>query len=176
MFKRLVGLLTISLFGFAMSFTGCSKEKTIMGPTEYDTLVTHDTVVVHDTVTVIDSVNKVCSMHAYAVATASLDPEIIAYLEQTYTITVTDFIGNYSGFNSSATEIKQNGNVFTIAGVCIPLFYFRGSSDQYFDVVEFSDLVLTYNGGDPSDFDNWSGDWASSSVTFKSHAMKVLVK
>ena len=162
MFKRLVGLLTISLFGFAMSFTGCSKEKTIMGPTEYDTLVTHDTLV--------------CSMHAYAVATASLDPEIIAYLEQIYTITVTDFIGNYSGFNSSATEIKQNGNVFTIAGVCMPLFYFQGSSDQYFDVVEFSDLVLTYNGGDPSDFDNWSGDWASSSVTFKSHAMKVLVK
>lgn len=170
MFKRVVGLLTIASFVFAMSFVGCStKERTIAGPTEYDTL----TVTIHDTVTVVDSVDIVSPMHAYAVATVILDPVVTNYLEQTYSIIVTEFLGNYNGFKSSVTKITRKNNTFTIAGTCMPLFYFRGDTAQYFDIVEFSDLALTYNGGDPTNSSNWSGEWASSTAIFKAHAMKV---
>lgn len=162
--KRLVGLMIITALA-SLTYVGCSKTRTVTGPTEYDTLTVTDTLLKVDTVQIVDTVQAVSAMHAYSVMTVVLNADIKAYIEDYYTITLTDYIGNFSGLEF--TTISRNGNSFTLAGTATPLFqYNEGGSDWYYIVLTYSDYILTFNGGDPAVATNWSIASSTSSPVF----------
>jgi len=164
MFRRMIALLLI--VGLAsLTYVGCSKTRTVAGPTDYDTLVVTDTLLKVDTVQIVDTVQAVSTMHAYAAMTIMLNSDIKTYVESYYTVTITDYIGNFSGFEF--TTISRNGNSFTLAGSATPLFqYDGGGSDWYYIVLTYSDYILTFNGGDPTVVTNWSITSSTSSPIF----------
>ena len=158
--KRLVVLAFIGILIGVLSMS-CSKE-TITGPTEYE----YDTV--HDTTIVEVHIYTPTKVHAYAVSQVFLDPEVLAYVEELYDINITSWTGHYSCL-WNATQITQEGNTFTLAGVVTPLFTYYG--DLWYDIIEYENLVLTYTGGDPSSPDNWTAGWAASTTTFNAQGM-----
>jgi len=166
---------------FTATFTmyGCG-EKTVTGPTVYDSTMVYDSTVVHDTTILYDTtiieipIYTPTTLNAYAIAQKFLEPEVLTYVENEYGITITSWIGHYSCLWNGATQIVQTGNTFTLAGTVTPLFTFSGDGGNgpYYDIIEYSDLVLVYSNGDPTDLKNWSYSWAASAPTFSSHGMK----
>ena len=138
--KRLMVLALIGILIGVLSMS-CRKEK-IVGPTEYDTTI------------VVDTIPTI--VHAYAVSQVFLDPEALAYVDSTLAITITSWTGHYSCFRD-ATQITQEGNNFRLAGTIVPLFTYEESryDRPCYIIIEYTDLVLTYKDGDPSDPDNW---------------------
>ena len=145
--------------------TSCTDERTVAGPTEY----IHDTITTVDTITVVDTVivNDPTSMHAYIVAQIFLEPEIRDYVETEFGVTIVGWQGHYSCF-WNATTINQNSNTFILSGVVAPLLYIEGDDLLYYTYVEYTDLVATFEGEDPTNPNDWTIGWAASpSSTFK---------
>lgn len=174
--KRLIVLAFIGILIGVLSMS-CSKE-TITGPTKYayDTMydstivIEYDTI--HDTTIVEVPVYTPTKVHAYVVSQVFLDPEVLAYVEATYVITITSWTSHYSHL-WDATQITQNGNNFKLTGTVVPLFTYVESryDDLYYDIIEYADIVLTYKDGDPSNPNNWTAGWAASTTTFSAQGM-----
>ena len=162
--KRLVVLTLIGILIGVLSMS-CGTEK-VIGPTEYE----YDTTIMVDTIYDIVEVPVYTptKVHVYAISQVFLDPEVLAYVEELYDINITSWTGHYSCL-WNATQITQEGNTFTLAGVVTPLFTYYG--DLWYDIIEYENLVLTYTGGDPSSPDNWTAGWAASTTTFNAQGM-----
>lgn len=165
--KRLLVLTFMAIFIGVLSMS-CTKEKTIAGPTEYDTTET----VVYDTIvdTVISAADALTKFHAYVVSQAYLDSELLIWLEGEYGIEITWWMGNYSSV-WYAQEISQTDNTFELAGICTPLLTVAGDTEVYFEVIEYAGLVLTYTDGDPFNPDSWTASLAASTPVFNARGM-----
>ncbi|KKL12692.1 hypothetical protein LCGC14_2533200, partial [marine sediment metagenome] len=147
--KRLIALALMAMLIGAFSMS-CSKEtiKEIAGPTEYDTTVIVDTVTV-DTGGVI-TVYLPTSVHAYALSQIFLNPQIPGVIRDQYNMTVTSYEGYYSYLWGSRTQIIQSDSVFVLEGMITAWMYLAEDPGQlYYDMIEYSELILTYISGDP---------------------------
>jgi len=168
--KRLIVLTLMAMFIGAFS-VGCEKEviKEIAGPTEYDTTVVVDTLV--DTGGVV-TVYLPTSVHAYALSQIFLDPQIPGVIRGQYIMTVTSYDAYYSYLWGNDTQIIQSDSVFNLTGIITAWMYLAEDPGQlYYDMIEYSDLILTYISGDPSDPHNWTANWATSTVVMNAQGL-----